>query len=216
MVLTGVRAMPGFRTAPDAAVGSHGSSGPFDERTAVLTRRRSALLPENWSSVRWPSGWGSARPSPPIITAEDWTTEPEDRTVHRDRAGPSASRAIVTSHSASWSASARTESHRGTFIAGKIEPGESPAAAAVREARGDRPSYRGGRSDRRPRAPGDRTHHGSTWAAQPTPRHRRVRRRRDGTAEDCDGQLTEAAELMNGMILEAGPEVPKQPWATGA
>src|SRR5689334_282952 len=110
--------------------------------------------------------------------------------------------AIVTSHATVLIARRNDGKPPWTFIAGKIEPGEDPADAAVREVREETGMriHASGEIGRRVHPQTGRTM--VYVAARPTHGTGAVVVDTEDLAEVCWVSLTEADELMNGQIFE--------------
>jgi 8-oxo-dGTP pyrophosphatase MutT (NUDIX family) len=150
-----------------------------------------------------------------IITARGLDTDLETEPSTAPEPGPVVA-AIVTSHLGVLVGRRQDGKPPWTFIAGKIEPGESPADAAVREVK-EETGLRieaGGVIGRRVHPATGRTM--VYMAAQPTHGTEVFVGDEDELAEVRWASLTEAEELMNGMIFEPVQKYLKQALGNGS
>ena len=205
------------RTAPTQLSGCLESSGPSPTtpRPSSTMKRFGSTTLKTCRSARWPDGWGSARPSLTRSSRhEDWTRTWRLSRPPLPEPGPVVA-AIVTSHLGVLVGKRQDGTPRWTFIAGKIEPGESPADAAVREVKEET-----GLRIEAGRVIGRRVHPvtGRTMvymAAHPTHGTEVFVGDEEELTEVRWVSLSEAEKLMNGMIFEPVQKYLKQALGSG-
>ena len=202
--LASVRAMPGSQDRADAAVRlSRELRAVSDDTSAVLHEEAVRIYyAENLSFGQVAKRLGISKTlAHQIITARGLDTDLETEPSTAPEPGPVVA-AIVTSHLGVLVGKRQDGKPPWTFIAGKIEPGESPADAAVREVK-EETGLRieaGGVIGRRVHPATGRTM--VYMAAQPTHGTEVFVGDEEELAEVRWASLTEAEKLMNGMIFE--------------
>jgi 8-oxo-dGTP pyrophosphatase MutT (NUDIX family) len=202
--LASVRAMPASQTRADAAVRlSRGLRAVSDDASAVLHEEAIRIYyAEHLSFGQIAKRLGISKTlAHQIITARGADTDLETEPSTVPEPGPVVA-AIVTSHLGVLVGKRQDGKPPWTFIAGKIEPGESPADAAVREVK-EETGLRieaGGVIGRRVHPSTGRTM--VYMAAQPTHGTDVLVGDEDELAEVRWVSLAEAEELMGGMIFE--------------